>query len=215
MISKVERHFGHVVACLYVYVGNYMYKQKRTYTSMTAALACSIFSLMCCLILCFLVRGTRCRCCLFFLLCCFLGFTSPVNEWKICKKQEKRREGEVSHHIDPRFGYQPDLEQDILFFSIFTIWLWCITSLSFTENGGCRGLQRKELKSALRFVFAAHLITACHLFLVHFFLHLLEKIRHLHLFVVPQPMALFRHKQNSYCKKKKQLNYDVLDIAEW
>lgn len=60
---------------------------------MMAALACSILSLICCLILCFLVSGALCCCRLFFLLCCFLGFTSPVkNNNKLNMKW-----GNVSH----------------------------------------------------------------------------------------------------------------------
>lgn len=55
-----------------------------------AALACSILSLTCCLILCFLVSGPLYWCRLFFLLRCFLRFTSP--EKKLYMKREN-----VSH----------------------------------------------------------------------------------------------------------------------
>lgn len=51
---------------------------------MMAALACRILSLICCLILCFLVSGALCWCPLFFLLLCFLDFTSPE------KKEEEK-----------------------------------------------------------------------------------------------------------------------------
>lgn len=53
-------------------------EKKTTHTSMMVALDCSILSFICCLILCFLVSGALCWCCLFFLLLCFLGFTSSV-----------------------------------------------------------------------------------------------------------------------------------------
>lgn len=55
-------------------------------------------------------------------------------------------------------------------------------------------MEREELQPAWSFLLAAHLISTCHLLLVHFLFQLLEEIRHLNLLVVPQPVALDSHK---------------------
>lgn len=71
----------------------------------------------------------------------------------------------------------------------FTIRFWWLARLSSAEDGGGGGLEREEPKPALRFLFAA-VPFSCHPLLLHLPLHLLKKIRHLHLFVVPEPMTL-------------------------
>lgn len=57
----------------------------QTHTSMMAALACNILSLICCRILCFLVSGPLYFCRLLFFLCCFLGFTSSEGKTEMPK----------------------------------------------------------------------------------------------------------------------------------
>lgn len=63
--------------------------------------------------------------------------------------------------------------------------------LSAAEDGSGGGLQGEKLQPAQRSLLAARLIP-CHLLLLHFPLHLLKKIRHFHLFVVPQSVTLCR-----------------------
>lgn len=77
------------------------------------------------------------------------------------------------------------------FFWIFTIGFCRPACLSSTENGSGGSLQGKKLQPAQWSFLAVHLIT-CHPLLVHFPLHLLKKIRHLHLLVVPQSVTLQR-----------------------
>lgn len=158
---------------------------------MTAALTCSILSLSCCRILCFLVSGVlfwlRCL----FLLERFLGFTSAV---KMKKKGTKTSQQICS------FDYYKGTETDIK----MRYWvLWMVTvrfsggaCLLAAKNGSGGGLQWEKLQPPQRSLLVAHL-HPWHLLLVHFLLHLLKKVWHFHLFAVPQAVALRRDKRES------------------
>lgn len=89
------------------------------------------------------------------------------------------------------------IQRRLNIYIIFTTGLWWLVRVSSAEDGGGGSLEREEPKPAPRFLFAA-VPVSCHPLLLHFPLHLLKKVRHLHLFVVPESMTLHhRHTQNN------------------
>lgn len=80
---------------------------------MMAALTCSILSLITCRILCFLVSGVLFWCRLFFLLGCFLGFTSTVKK----KKNNNNEEIGLKHQTVLIVGHKQNLRFSMLIFS--------------------------------------------------------------------------------------------------
>lgn len=160
-----------------------------------AALACSILSLICCLILCFLVSGPLYFWRLLFFTCCFLGFTSSEGKTEMQWYEDGWNTGANEAEKNARL-----FQRRINIYIILTIGFWRVVCLLSAEDGGGGGLETEELKPALSFLFAS-VPVSCHLLLLYFLLHLFKKIRHLHLFVVPESMTLcHRHTQ------KKQLN---------
>lgn len=151
---------------------------------MVAALACSILSLTCCLILSLLVSGPLYFWRFLFFVCCFLGFTSSEGKTELQWYEDGWNTGANETEENGRL-----FQRRIHFYIILTIGFWRVCCLSSAEDGSGGGLEREELKPALSFLFAT-VPVSCHLLLLHFPLHLLKKIRHLHLFVVPESVTL-------------------------
>lgn len=108
----------------------------------------------------------------------------PLSNAKKKKKQSKKTY--INKPLDV-FVVNDSLQAKCMF---LTNRFFRFTLLLSAEDGGGGGLNGEELQPAQRFLLAPRLIHSGHLLLVHFLLQLLEEVRHLHLLVVPQPVAL-------------------------